>query len=610
MKNTILISALLLTTSGLAHEIKPSTGFASLLHGMPTVGTIKQNALKQGVLFATVGTDANCTYQNRPIQDAIDAGFEHVRIAQGTYTENLNLGDNNMTLEGGYADCSAAESGSLAGGGLTTISGSADPSLSTLTIPSSVDVYDVILKRLSIVGGGSPTRNLGGGILVNDNVSNIHIENLDINGNQALNGAGLVVFLGAPSVVIQDSRIRLNQARRGGGIGCFSDNAVINFYDTGDIGAGIFSNAATEMGGGVHLTNGCQFKMYTGQNPNLVDLRGITFNQADMHGGGVSVMNGSAFKAIGFELVPGLGNDTAPVTIKNNEADSDEDGIGNGGGIYVEGVGSTAELFNVNFQGNSAFNGGAVSAENGAKVITESINLNGACWSPGQCNRFHGNTAREGGGVFYLNQNADLDTEISVFTSQIYDNDSTTAGAVANINGVNAQFSMEGSVVYDNTANVILYNGRGTTAYYSFNTIADNNASFSVIRNFEGNLKLVNSIIHNQDNIDVLSNSLPTSEFIDCLITHENSSFTSNVATQVEDPMFIDRDNGDYHIDAASSPAVDFCDQTNLPQRPNDIDNEARGWDDALTDDEFGPYDLGADETYASDVIFKDDFEG
>ncbi|MCB1586900.1 MAG: hypothetical protein KDI52_11495, partial [Xanthomonadales bacterium] len=71
------------------------------------------------------------------------------------------------------------------------------------------------------------------------------------------------------------------------------------------------------------------------------------------------------------------------------------------------------------------------------------------------------------------------------------------------------------------------------------------------------------------------------------------------------DPQFVNRANRDYHI-AATSPVRDLCDASDL-LFGKDMDFENRGWDDPTISGD--PYDVGADETYASDIIFEDGFE-
>ncbi|MCB1605031.1 MAG: hypothetical protein KDI59_10305 [Xanthomonadales bacterium] len=68
--------------------------------------------------------------------------------------------------------------------------------------------------------------------------------------------------------------------------------------------------------------------------------------------------------------------------------------------------------------------------------------------------------------------------------------------------------------------------------------------------------------------------------------------------------------NRDFHIDSALSPAVDYCDNSKTGTLQQDIDYEIRGWDDPnVPGNVFGAFDVGADETYENDVIFRNGFE-
>jgi hypothetical protein len=612
MKKITAITAFLISSSVMAETTKPVSAFEQFIAKTTPVNSQAKAVDNRGVTIVTVGTDVTCDYQNDPIQDAIDDGFVHIRVAAGTYTENLTLGNSNMTIEGGYADCLAADNDDLTGGGTTAIVGSNNPASSVITIPNTADVNDVLFRRFTIRNGGQASLPFGGGISILNSPSNITLENLIISSNNANFGGGIAVLIGSPNIIIQDTLILSNTGQSGGGISCNASNeAVINFLDTGSAATGgIFNNTATQRnGGGVELIGGCQFILYSGQDPdNIIDFRGIISNSTVANGGGVSVSSGSTFTAAGFQFF--AGNNDAPATIRANTADSDTNDSGNGGGIFVTGEGSTANLLNVNMQDNIAYDGGAVSAEEGGVVTTESVNFVFPCWSPGKCNRFQGNTARNTGGVFYTNQTSDLGTAIEVFSSQIYNNTATGQGSVSYISGTDASFFMEGSVVYENPGFTALYNFTNTSATYQFNTIADNDVGFSVIRNFRGTTRLTSSIVHNNNADDVFSNDTPVSETFDCLITHEDASFTGTSTTQVSDPQFVDRANDDYHINAFLSPAVDYCDTfITTPERDNDIDNQPRGWDDYIAGNEFGVYDIGADETYDNDVIFKNSFD-
>src|SRR5690606_2448539 len=94
----------------------------------------------------------------------------------------------------------------------------------------------------------------------------------------------------------------------------------------------------------------------------------------------------------------------------------------------------------------------------------------------------------------------------------------------------------------------------------------------------------------------------------DCLIVNKLGDINDPRSIEA-DPEFVDRGNNDYHINAALSPAVDYCDDLLAEHTTQDTDQEDRGWDDYLATNNFGPFDVCADETYANDVIFEDDFE-
>jgi len=75
----------------------------------------------------------------------------------------------------------------------------------------------------------------------------------------------------------------------------------------------------------------------------------------------------------------------------------------------------------------------------------------------------------------------------------------------------------------------------------------------------------------------------------------------------VADPAFVDRANGDFHIDAEFSPAVDLCEIS--PSNPvRDIDLDHYNYDDPIVMNALGAFDAGADETLTSDIIFANGF--
>lgn len=619
MKILIFITALILGSLVHAKESNFTDAFEQFILNNDVIALQTKPTLKQGVTIVTVGVDNTCDYQNEPIQDAIDDGFVHIRVVGGTYTENLNIDDTNMIIEGGYEDCVKAVDDDLSGGSATIINGSADDTVSTITIGGNDLAYDITLSRLTVRNGGDTSNLLwGGGISVLVSQANLFLDNLVITNNQANFGGGLAVFAGSPTINIFDTNFTVNNAQSGGAISCNSNDAQINFYDSGNAARGsILLNTATpRSGGGVELLAGCTFTLYSGQDPdNIIDLRGILSNTAALDGGGVFVDSSSTFTAAGFQFL--AGNNDGPATIRGNTADVDDNNTGEGGGIYATGTDTTVSLFNANVQSNSAVNGGGVAIRDGAVLNTQSVNFFVPCWNPGKCNTFSENTANAWGGAFYADQEDDtLGTEMKIFSSHIYENSNDGGqGAAAYADGANTNILIEGSVIYENTGFSILYTFTDAQSTYQFNTIADNDSgggvSGTIVRNFGGTINLTNSIVHNTTLDDsVYSGNGSSTQTFDCVITHEDSSF-SGVFISVADPQFIDRAGYDYHIDAFLSPAVDYCDDANPPEITTDIDGEQRGWDDYVTNDNFAGsfWDIGADETYQNDVIFEDGLE-
>ncbi len=606
MKILIILTALMIGSTVHAEESEFNKAFEKFVLDNDTITLQTKPAYKQGVTIVTVGIDNTCDYQNLPIQNAIDDGFVHIRVVGGTYTENLNIDNTNMIIEGGYENCVKADANDLSGGTTTTINGSGDNTVSTITVSGSDDTFDIELRRLTVRNGGTASLAFGGGIVFANSVANAFLDQLVITNNTANFGGGLSVIFGAPTVNIFNTNFVANNANSGGAISCGSATGVINFYDSGNpaFGTMILNNAVLRDGGGAELFGGCTLNMYSGQNPDsVIDVRGFLSNTAATNGGAVSVKSGSKFNAIGFQFL--AGNNDGPVSFVNNSADD------SGGAVYAEGEDTEVLLYNVNVAGNAASDGGGVTIAEGAIMTTGSVTFVFPCWSPGKCNRFVNNDASDRGGAFFVTQESDLGTDLKVYTSQIYENTSgANGGAVSYTRGTNSTTLIEGSMIYDNDSSTILYNFTNASSTYQFNTIADNIASISIIRNFQGTSKLASSIVHNQDATNVYSSSAPVGDTFDCLITSEDSSFSGTLVS-VADPQFVDRNGDDYHINAFLSPAVDYCDTIiTTPDIPTDIDNETRGWDDYVTVNIGSRFwDVGADETYQNDVIFEDGLE-
>jgi len=73
--------------------------------------------------------------------------------------------------------------------------------------------------------------------------------------------------------------------------------------------------------------------------------------------------------------------------------------------------------------------------------------------------------------------------------------------------------------------------------------------------------------------------------------------------------LVVDPTGSDLHL-RQGSPAVDYCDDSVFAPSTLDFDGQTRGFDHPGVSENFGLYDLGADERYQSaDPIFADAFE-
>lgn len=168
------------------------------------------------------------------------------------------------------------------------------------------------------------------------------------------------------------------------------------------------------------------------------------------------------------------------------------------------------------------------------------------------------------------------------------------------------------------------------------NTIADNQAAVSIFRtDFNPNvsilplLEIQSTIIHNPfidvysfDELDFTLGGGQMHIHVSACFVNEDDSLTSNLLindaiiyqggtlTGLIDPLFVDRKNGNFHL-SSISPAIDYIDTTNRTTVIHpDIDFETRGFNDLSTSGTILFYhDVGADEYYLSDIIFKDGFE-
>ncbi len=620
----ILIAGMILAGSVSANATNFSNLEEHTIHGMLAMQEAN-NKVSSGDV-ATVGpVNSSCDYNfgtNR-IQDAIDSGVPEVRIADGTYFENLIIEDISVTIKGGYDNCSDAAS-DISNNTLQVIRGDSTSGFPVIRILGSSQRNVVNISGLNLTDGNGTTFVSGGGISAYLADVELNIEKSWLKGNTGIIGGGLAVVEGDTDVTLSDVWIDNNSATEGGGIYCKGSDASVLVSDSGDQhNSGISGNTATAgNGGGVLLIDGCLMTSYSGTSSGGLDYRGISDNQATGNGGGIAVTGGSILNLHGAEFCDFdcIGNNDNPVNVSRNIANSDGIGTGLeiGGGIYIQDVESVANLNNVLIQNNetNSSHGGGIGIKSGTVTVNSVFNntvFQVDCWSPGSCSQIDGNYAHVGGAIY-----AESNSTVNIYRTVIMNNRANVGTAIY-AEGSNTVIDTESSLIANNGAfgvggfsdNNAIRLFVGPSATFDFTTIADNSLTDEVIDNLASTINVGSSIIHESNGLTIYNSSSTMGETFHCTMVHDLTGVPSGVTgsyNEANDPEFVDRLNGNFRINASLSPAVDYCHSTVTPPSFGDIDDEQRGLDDPISDNGPGPFDIGFDETYANEIIFADGF--
>ncbi len=590
--------------------------------------------------------DSNCTHSS--IQAAINDSNNYINIyvSSGghndrlTYNENLSI-TRQIVLHGGYYNCGEAMSNNLdPNDPLVYLQGTGSGSVVTINGSGSTTI-----KRFEITGGVGAS---GGGI--DSNNSKIRIESSFIHSNRSNSLGGGIYAIDSSGndseLLLKDTMVVGNQALLGGGgIFCQNGQLLVDEFSGVSANSNTHSNAD---GGGLSLSS-CDLTFYGGTQatPNPVALytyRGVAQNSTPRHGGGIYAIN-SSIELLGSRYDGGVGNlygrTEDPVNISNNTADSDQDDVGDGGGIYLKGgflSPVSAEVHRGQIDGNRAHRGGGFyMGENSSLVMVRkrSAGLNQGedpCWST-ECSVITDNRASFKGGALFVEHGA----SVLINQTHITDNradygtilyvDST--GSSNNIkfhqnlmvhNGRDGHGDYEDRYVIDLYNNSDTISGNNLSVELMHNTLVDNHATQAVfaLNGVNNYLGVFSSILHDPSSprIGDLFGAFSSAEF-DCVNVNETASIDTGYSVltraNADDPGFVVR-NYDYHLKPRSA-TVDFCDNSRIGSisQTNDLDDHTRAVDDTGYQNLYGAWDLGSDE-YAGvaqddDVIFIDRFD-
>ncbi len=601
----------------------------------------------QGNNYHIVGApgETGCDYHS--LQDAIDntsASIANIRVSTNgetaVYQENLISDNKAITFWGGYQSCADAENGQLyINSPRVYLTGNNNGPTIKLTNQASGDFY-----FFEVTGGNG---NQGGGAEALN--SKVRFLNSFIHSNQAIYGGGIYTEQdNVPSpqsgttFELRNTIVAGNQSTfGGGGIYCVRGNGLI------DDNSGVSANQVTDSqgdGGGLFLSF-CDTDIYAGTNAALFPsdeytYAGIRQNSAPRNGGGAFIVSSAVnFKGGHYNLGQSgsWGNNATPMLFDSNQADSDQNLNGSGGGIYATGQFFSPSIINVensHMINNSAYEGGAfyLGSHSTLNVSNHATTVSGQdpCWSE-ECSVIEKNHAKNrGGAVFMENGN----NSFSMTQSYVKENRSDY-GSVISVDGTAAQ-----SDIYL-AQNMIYHNGRdGTGGFMDKSSFSFYNNS-QVISQIPTNIRMVHNTIADNHNtqavivtngvqifLDVLSSilndestpliadffSISSAYNFDCVNTNNSTSLDSQYTTRTRMdssfPGFVVR-NYDYTLKRNSN-TEDFCDDSLLNQNDttSDVQNDTRAIDNAGFMDLYGPWDLGADElNVESDAIFIDAFD-
>lgn len=577
-----------------------------------------------------VGTGASCTHAT--IQAAIDEAAadpevaDIIRITQSlSYNDiALDIHDQHLALEGGYANCSSATTG----GARTTLNGDGDHSVVRIHGDG-----DIVLNGLMLTGGHQPrsASGYGGGLQITNGPHLVSLTNMIVNGNDAGHGGGISVrntHSGNPNdvqLVLSDDVVILNNhagfAPAAGGSGIQGGGIYCNESSLRMIGAGsmtISTNEADYDGGGI----GAEECDVTIASSGFGEFNGVVNNYAGRDGGGLAI---TGFSGGGTKLYPTDAN--KPVYIVGNTAARE------GGGVKIN-SGADVEAWDLIIDGNRSYaEGGGVSIA--ASSDSSSFNMHGAmtgapsgavnCSAAKRCNRISGNAARnesdelQQGGALRTFTDGDgfstVSSYVHLYSTQIEGNAGLNLVRLRNEDTVNASYYqvwLIGTVITGNALSneLILAPDHWTTFFLCSATIAGNAiGGADVVRGDD--LWIHRSIVWQPGNRALNAGDLNEPQ-VRYVLASDMTGFPASTTNFIADPEFVDAANGEVHLQP-SSPGLDYApvEDDYCPGIDTEADELQRVVDLTGVGNEFGPQDLGAYErqSTADDVIFADGFE-
>lgn len=545
------------------------------------------SASNAGAAVFTVG-GAGCTHANLPaaVAAAMANGpaTDEIRLVNGqvpAMTAPLVVGDQSLTVRGGFGSCTATTPGA----GSTTLS---FPSSDGFRFDVGGTPRDLAIEGVRVIMPVATGRTLRA-----SGWASVTLRNTFFSRGSASQGGN--VHISGPNAQItldRGTRLYQGQATQGGGIYCTAGAFIAVLGDVS-----IDGNTATGDGGGVYLGDGCGIG-----GGSLYGTVAIRENRADTgHGGGIFATNGARITLFGSE--------PEAIDISDNDAPA-----GRGGGIDASGTGTYVGIDNAWIGGNLSRFGAGLHLGAGAEGLLRTQSCVQRLSRP--CLLIAGNVAAGGSGV--TNTGGALrvtgGATLTVRRALIRNNNAEDSGSVLFATDAGTDVLLENTIITGNTGSlnqqfVTLDNGaRATLAHVTAHAQQIGCCKHFFGRGANTILRVYSSVIHEERVFAPAGAGSSTA--LDCSIFPglgdvPPGDFVVGVADAAR--LFRKRNATDL-MPRPRAPLIDYCDTAmydspsvdfNGWPRPHDVPNVDNGIPGAT-------YDLGAIE---ASWIFADDFQ-
>ncbi len=570
-----------------------------------------------------------CDFNN--LQSAINAaasnpGEDFIRVASDqTYSAlALSIGQQDLTLTGGYANCSAALPPGALPSGSTILNGAGGAAAPVVSISGS---GVRVLTGFQIRNGDNVQGNglgCGGGIYFNGR-GELRIQNVGISQNNANSGGG-ICFVGTatPTALTIESDVVINNNNaitgNGGGVAIAGTARMFALRDRTYIA---LNGAPNGNGGGIYL-----------QPPANVDIgspgytgNGVIYGNNARRGGGVAGVAPDGSDEYG--CVRFFTTDASrPVRIQNNKASEF------GGALFMqshqgmeENASISSRLYDFVVDGNTAPNGAALFLQGDSSVFTvgdtgprvglndfssscnESVDTLGAvrCTQSAQCNRIERNRTEDSNGQPTNGNIVEMRLYAAIVgqTVTMKGNIGTRLISWSDGNETDFTVSLFRSALIDNVLTQELFRGFSDGEFRLVDsTVAGNSIGAAHVfrHDADNDNQITNAVIDQPGKLTLSHPNVSSLDVVNTwVIATDTSSLRPDPTALPARGRFTDPERGDYRLRIGSQ-ALDYAPgSTPTPANDVDLDGRLRNFDQGDVSANTRARDVGAFERQSGD---------